>query len=97
MNGQTISAFDYSQLVEGNDGGHQARPALAAFNAYISQLAELPAGALGAMSSSSRKALLINAYNALAVKTIVDRFQFSSPGAMASIRDLGDVFSSVWV
>ncbi len=97
VNGQVISAFDYSQLTEQGSGGHRARPARAAFDAYIELLAELPAGSLDALSQPSRKALLINAYNALAIKTIVDQFVFMGPGAMAGIRDLGDVFSSVWV
>lgn len=97
VNGQEISAFDYRQLTDGSTEGHQARPARAAFDAYIAFLVEMPSGALDTFPPHARKALLINVYNALAVKTIVDRFVFSGPGAMVGIRDLGDVFSSVWV
>ncbi len=97
VNGQLINAFDYSQLTDQGADGHRARPARVAFEAYIGFLAELPAGSLEALPQSSRKALLINAYNALAVKTIVDQFVFTGPTTMTGIRDLGDVFSSVWV
>ena len=95
VNGQFINAFDYSQLTTRDQAGHRARPGspAAAFDAYITFLAEMPVGAVDALPAPARKALLINAYNALAVKTIVDRFNF---GSMASIRDIGDVFSPVW-
>jgi hypothetical protein len=86
-----INAFDYAQLTQ--PGGSPAR---ASFDAYIGFLAALPAGAVDAFSPRARKALLINAYNALAVKIIVDHFVFAEPGAMASIKDIGDIFSTVW-
>jgi hypothetical protein len=91
VDGMLINAFDYAQLTQ--PGGSLAR---ASFDAYIGFLAALPAGAVDAFSPRARKALLINAYNALAVKVVVDHFVFAGPGAMASIKDINDIFSTVW-
>ena len=85
VDGIRINAFDYSQLTGGDT------PAKAAFEQFIAFLAELPA--IDQFSPRARKALLINAYNALAVKVIVDGFDFDS---MASIKDVGGTFSPVW-
>ena len=93
VNGQIISAFDYSRLVEQGVGGH--RPAREAFDSYIAFLGNLPSAALDTLPPPARKALLINAYNALAVKTIVDQFVFAGPCAMVGIRDLGDHLESL--
>ena len=90
VDGMEINAFDYSQLTSGNSA------ARAAFDQYIDFLATLPSGAVDAFSPPARKALLINAYNAFAVKVIVDRFVFSGMFAMQSIKDVGDVFAPVW-
>ena len=102
VNGQAITAVDYSLLLP-NDAAapctYAAHPPLAtatarcAFEAYIDFLAGPQIGLIPSRSPRSRKALLINAYNALAVKTVVERFAF---GSMSSIRDVGDIFSPVW-
>ena len=98
VDGMLIEAFDYEQLMPSQPSvsDNETTQARQNFERYLDFLAQLPEGALDALTPRARKALLINAYNALAVKVIVDRFVFSGPGATKSIRDLGDVFSPVW-
>jgi ribonuclease I len=92
VDGMLIEAFDYQRLLPQQEDS----TARQSFERYLAFLAQLPEGAVEAFTPRAKKALLINAYNALAVKVIVDRFVFSGAGATASIRDLGDVFSPVW-
>ena len=90
-----INAFDYSILTAADaDADADALATKAAFDQYIAFLANLPAGsvtddATSMFTPAARKALLINAYNALIVKVIVEGFVFDGANAMRSIKDIG--------
>jgi hypothetical protein len=85
VDGMLINGFDYAPLTSTD-----ASPTKTAFEQYIAFLDNLPAGSVtdgttSTFSPAARKALLINAYNALIVKVIVERFIFHGPAAMRSI------------
>jgi hypothetical protein len=86
VDGMLINSFDYTPLTAA-----EASPTKTAFEQYIAYMASLPAGsvtdgATSAFSPAARKALLINAYNALIVKVIVEGFVFDGANAMHSIK-----------
>ncbi len=62
----------------------------ATLNDYVKSIEALPKAEFDAANENDRLAFLINAYNALTVKLIVDNYP------VKSIKDLGGVFSSPW-
>ena len=77
----TASAVDYAAL--------KAKPA--ALNAYTAALSEVSAVQLAKFSKLERRAFLINAYNAFTLQLILTKYP-----DLASIKDLGGLFSSPW-
>lgn len=58
---------------------------------YLAALSAVPATLFAAWPRSARQAFLINAYNAFTVELVLTRYP-----DLASIRDLGGVFSTPW-
>ena len=86
VDGMLVNSFDYTPLTAA-----EANPTKTAFEQYVAYMASLPVGsvtdgATSAFSPAARKALLINAYNALIVKVIVEGFVFDGANAMHSIK-----------
>ena len=79
--GGNASAVDYAALK-----GEQA-----ALKAYLGTLTAVSEADYGKWSKPQRLAFLINAYNAFTVELILTRYP-----DLASIKDLGSVFSSPW-
>lgn len=73
--------FDYAELKS-----HEAD-----LDAYLDQIANAD---LRQLSRNQLMALLINAYNAYTVKTILNTMTVDRPRGVASIRDIPDVFDS---
>lgn len=73
--------FDYAELKS-----HEAD-----LDAYLDQIANAD---LRQLSRDQLMALLINAYNAYTVKTILNTMTADRPQGVASIRDIPDVFDS---
>lgn len=58
---------------------------------YLAALSAVPADAFATWPKAERQAFLLNAYNAFTVELVLGRY----PG-LASIRDLGSLFSTPW-
>lgn len=63
----------------------------AALQAYLASLSAVPQGEFDAWTRPQQLAFLINAYNAFTVELILTRYP-----ELASIRDLGSLFSNPW-
>jgi hypothetical protein len=62
-----------------------------ALKAYLDRLSAVPPAAFATWPRAERQAFLINAYNAFTVELILTRYP-----DLASIKDLGSLFSSPW-
>ncbi len=80
-NGGTASQLRYAGMASDR----------AALTAYTDSLSAVSAATFGAFSKAQQMAFLINAYNAFTVQLILTKYP-----NLASIRDLGSLFSSPW-
>lgn len=89
--GQTLSVYlvggqvKYSELKAAVDSTPN-HP----FQRYLRALQEVDRAQFDAFTPNQQKAFLINAYNSLTIKLILDHYP------VASIRDIGGVFSNPW-